>query len=260
VWALREDHLGDPAVSSKLVQLSVADGTITKEISIAEIVAANPSIDVLELRRRHEDAPTVNDRGHPGEWLKDPFHLNDVDPLPRSLAAKFPMFSAGDLLVSARELNLIFVVDPATLAIKWWDVGATIRQHDPDWEADGQLSAFNNRMARGYSEIIKIDPATYRKTVAVDGRAIDFYSRGGGKHQALPGGGWLITSSWQGHVTEVSADGNIALEFFSVLDDDGPIIGKFSEAIFVPEDALAASAFQCETESWQDVSHATVHQ
>lgn len=256
VWALREDHRGDPAASSKLVQLSVADGTIKNEISIAEIVAANPSIDILELRRRHEDAPTINDPGHPGEWLKDPFHLNDADPLPRSIAGKFPMFSAGDLLVSAREINLVFVLDPETLAIKWWDVGATIRQHDPDWTTDGRLSVFNNRMARGYSEIVELDPATLVKSVAVDGRAIDFYSRGGGKHQAVPGGGWLITSGWQGHVTEISADGNIALEFFSVLDDDGPIIGKFSEAIFVPDGALDAGGFHCETDTWQDVTHA----
>jgi Arylsulfotransferase (ASST) len=245
VWTLREDRTGDPAESSKLVRVAVADGKIEKEISISEIVAANPSIDILELRRRHEEAPTTNDPGHPGEWLKDPFHLNDVEPLPRSLADKFPMFSPGDLLVSARETNLVFVVDPNTLAIKWWIIGASIRQHDPDWLASGRISVFNNRMTRSYSEIIEIDPATRLKTVAVDGRGLDFYSRGAGNHQALPGGGWLIARGWQGTATEMSADGNIALEFYSVLDEDGPILGKISEAIFLPEEALDLAALRC---------------
>ncbi|WP_162917632.1 arylsulfotransferase family protein [Dongia deserti] len=245
VWTLREDRTGDPAESSKLVQVSIADGRIEREISIKEIVAANPSIDILELRRVHEEAPTTNDSGRPGEWLKDPFHLNDINPLPRSIADKFPMFSADDLLVSARETNLIFVVNPNTLAIKWWSIGASIRQHDPDWLPSGRVSVFNNRMTRGYSEIIEIDPATKAKTVTVDGRAIDFYARGGGNHSVIPGGGWIIARGWQGTVTEISDDGSIALEFYSVLDDNGPILGKLSEALFLPEESFDLATLQC---------------
>jgi hypothetical protein len=248
VWTVRTvpgNQRNDAAERTLLVQVAVDDGRIVSEISMADIIAANPEIDILELRRRHADFPTRNSKGRPGRWLGDPFHLNDVDPLPRSLAHSFPTFSAGDLLVSVREINLIFVLDPKTLAVKWWFIGAAIRQHDPDWLANGRLGVFNNRMARDYSEIVEIDPATFAKTVAVDGRRLDFYSRIRGKQQALPGGGWLITSAQQGRVMELSPSGDVALEFYIVLRQEGPAFGLVSEALFLPEEAIDLGAFQC---------------
>lgn len=244
VWSLREDHAGDLADGNKIVQIAVADGKVLREFSIAEIIAANPGIDILELRRQHENKPYENYRSQPGRWLSDPFHLNDVDPLPRNLAHRFSMFSAGDLAISAREINLIFVLDPATLVIKWWNVGDAIRQHDPDWAADGELSVFNNRMARDYSEIIEIDPATSGKRVIVHGNDIDFYSRAGGRHQPLPGGNNLIASPRQGRIIEVAPNGEIALEFYSLLTEE-PLPGILMEAMFLPEQAFDAATLQC---------------
>jgi hypothetical protein len=237
VWSLRKDNAADRAEGDKIVQIAVADGKIVREFSIADVIAANPGIDILELRRLHKSWARENLRGKPGRWLSDPFHLNDVDPLPRDLAGRFPMFSAGDLLISARELNLIFVLDPRTLAIKWWRVGDTIRQHDPDWTANGRLSIFNNRMARDYSEIVEIDPATFAKTVVVDGKDIDFYSRVAGSHQRLPDGNILISSKYQGRIIELAPNGDVALEFYSLLTDE-PIVAIVSQAAFLPEQAL----------------------
>ncbi|HEX6121205.1 MAG TPA: arylsulfotransferase family protein [Dongiaceae bacterium] len=245
VWALRHDHEGDHAESEMIVQLAVQDGKVIKEISLADIIAANPDIDILELRRDHQEDVRENARGDPGPWLTDPFHLNDVDPLPRSLAGAFPQFAPGDLLVSARNLNLLFVIDPRTLAVKWWRGGATIRQHDPDWMADGRISAYDNRMARGYSEIVEIDPATLAKTVLVDGRGLDFYSRARGKVEAMPGGGWLISSPGQGRIVELAPDGQIALEFYDVLDEKARAFGVISQAVFLPEGSIDIGAFQC---------------
>jgi hypothetical protein len=245
VWALRHDDEGDRAQREKIVQIAVEDGKIVKEISIADIMAANPDIGILEVRRNHEDHLGENSRGLPGPWSGDPFHLNDVDPLPRKLAGAFQQFAAGDLLVSARNLNLLFVIDPRTLAVKWWRAGATIRQHDPDWMADGRISAYDNRTARRYSEIVEIDPATLAETVMVDGRDLDFYSRVRGKVESMPGGGWLITSPEQGRVVEVAPDGRIALEFYDVLDGKARAFGVISQADFLPEGSIDIGAFQC---------------
>lgn len=254
VWALRTDNVGetdepsdtsDPAGDVKLVQVATADGKIVKEFTIADIIAANPEIDILELRRRHPPDLGGNAAGLAGQWLEDPIHLNDTDPLPSRLVDKFPMFSAGDLLISAREINLLFVIDPATLKAKWWHVGATIRQHDPDWQSDGTLSVFNNRTGRGYSDIVRIDPATGAASVTVDGRPIDFYTRRRGSHQPLPDGGFLIASTQQGRIIEVSADAQLALDFQHRVQEEGLAHTILSAGIFLPEGALNAGDFQC---------------
>jgi hypothetical protein len=245
VWALRHDHESDDAQSEKIVQIAVKDGKVMREISLADIISANPDIDILEVRRNPKAYVRENARGRPGPWLSDPFHLNDVEPLPRSIAGAFPQFAAGDLLVSARNLNLLFVIDPGTLAVKWWRAGATIRQHDPDWMADGRIAVYNNRLARGYSEIVEIDPATLATTVTVDGRDFDFYSRVRGKVEAIPGGGWFIASPEQGRAIEVSPGGNIALEFYDVLDEKARAFGVISQAVFLPEGSIDIGAFQC---------------
>ncbi|WP_119304843.1 arylsulfotransferase family protein [Dongia deserti] len=245
VWTHRDDETGDRAQKMHLMQVATADGRIVKDISVPDIIAANPDIDILELRRLHTPDKTGNTRERPGRWMSDPIHLNDIDPLPRSLADRYPMFSPGDLLISARELNLLFVMDPESLAIKWWKVGATIRQHDSDWNTDGRLSAFNNRMSRGYSTITKIDPATLARSVAVDGRGMDLYSRHRGSHQPLPNGGWLISSTQQGRILEVSPDGKVALDFYSRLTGDTPLYSMLSTSVFLPEDAVDPGALKC---------------
>ena len=55
----------------------------------------------------------------------DPTHLNNVEPLPRAMAAAFPQFAPGDLLVSLRNVNTIAVIDPHTKRLKWSMTGGS---------------------------------------------------------------------------------------------------------------------------------------
>lgn len=230
-----------------ITQVSVEDGAIIKNITVDEIIAANPSIDILELRRVHENGRNENARNTKGTWIPDPHHFNDVEPLPASMAAQFPGFSAGDLLVSSRSLNLVFVLDPASLQIKWWRIGAVQRQHDPDWLESGQIAIFNNRMSRDFSEITLIDPKTFETSVRLDGRDYDFYSRIRGKQQILDDDTLVITSPQQGRAFEVSPDGGVTFEVYNLKpgsDDKNYII---SELKWLPRDFFDAEAWQCET-------------
>ena len=221
---------------SELIKIDASNGDIVKRISMEEIILANPNIDILEVRHSDDDLHGTDSRSVSTYWLPDPFHLNDVEPLPEKLAAMFKGFEAGDLLISARSLNLIFVIDPDTLKVKWWRMGATKRQHDPDWGRNGRITAFDNRMGRDYSRIVSIHPESLDTEVLYDGEKNNFYTRIRGKHQITDKGGLLITSPQQGRVFEVDASGEEVLEIINTVPSLENFNYVLSQAIWISGD------------------------
>lgn len=241
VWTLLK-----PEMMDEVVQVDTATGKILRHISMDDIAAANPTIDILQIRQHEANWGNGNPQSRAEDWMYDPFHLNDVEPLPTALAARFENFTAGDLLLSARSLNLVFVVDPETLKIKWWRSGEWRRQHDPDWEPNGTISVYDNRMSRDYSRIVNISPASQSTRVVCDGRGSDFYSRIRGKHQFTPSGNLLITSPQQGRVFEVDPSGNVVFEIFNTKPGSKEFNYPLSEAIWISSDAFDfAQDFPC---------------
>jgi len=228
-----------------IAEVSVDDGRVIRTIPVEDIIAANPTTDILEVRRLHDNDLNVNSRNTQGKWLYDPFHLNDVEPLPSAIADRFKDFAAGDLLISARSLNLLFVIDPDTLRIKWWRAGMTERQHDPDWLPTGEILILNNRMSRDYSELVAIDPATYKRRVLFDGRKNGFYTRIRGKHELYPDGHQAISSPQQGRAFEVDRDGNVALEVVNPKPGSDTQNYVISEMQWFPLNALDVENWQC---------------
>lgn len=228
-----------------IVQVSVEDGAILRRISMGDIILKNPMIDILELRRLHPNNINANSRDTDGNWMADRFHLNDVDPLPAAIADRFDGFDAGDLLVSARALNLVFVIDPDTLEVLWWRIGAVQRQHDPDWLPNGEIMVLNNRMSRDFSEIISIDPGTFRRTTLFDGRQNDFYTRIRGKHQMLDNGALIVTSPQQGRAFEVNRDGDVVFEIVNVKPDSDATNYVISEMQWLPLNSFDLGNSEC---------------
>jgi hypothetical protein len=81
------------------------DGDVLQAVSMLEVVYES---ELKELLWRGS-----------GVLYGDVLHMNDVEALSSEMAAEYPLFEAGDLLVSCRDINAVFVVDPDTKKVKW---------------------------------------------------------------------------------------------------------------------------------------------
>ena len=210
-----------------LMRVSVESGEILEKIDMAEVREANPGINIFDLQREKGADHTT--------------HPNDIDPLPTDLAAQFPQFDLGDLLVSYHTNNLIFVLDPKTLKVKWWRVGPWDRQHDPDWNRDGTISVFNNNW-RGVgkrSSVVSINPKTYQAKTLVKGSKHKFFSIINGMHEVTPEDTILVTSSTQGRIFEVDKSGEVLFDFINTYDSEEGQTLHVSNARFLGTDFFA---------------------
>jgi hypothetical protein len=215
------DKKGD--FDHKLALVSVATGEIIKQIDMHDVRMHNPFVHIFNLQRN------IN--------TQDISHGNDIEPLDSRMAPKFPRFKAGDLLLSYRTQNLLFVLDPDSLKVKWWKVGISDRQHDADWEADGRITVFSNNevTARNYSDIIAIDPETREYRAIVNGEKYSFHSDINGRQQRTPFATRLVTSTTQGWVFEVDDNGRIVFSFVNNYDSEKQHSLDLTEAYRLPE-------------------------
>ena len=170
-------------------------------------------------------------------------HSNSVQELSAALAPAFPIFEAGDLLLSLRAPHMLLVVNPDTREIKWHQIGPWAWQHDAQFQPDGTITLFNNnhrakRLAVQdfslqtqwyrynpdlHSNILRVDPATGGVDV-VAGREISaeshFYTRDRGQHQMLPNGDVLVVENSHGRVVQFSPRGEIAWEYINRYNED----------------------------------------
>jgi Arylsulfotransferase (ASST) len=220
----------------ELILKASPDGKILREISVLDVIFESQYEGVLFASGDHEAEIKMPLDG-------DFTHLNDVEVLPPEMASAFPMFEAGDLLVSLRNLNFLMVLSPESERIKWSMIGPFVRQHDPDFLPDGSISVFDNRRDGaqgkifGGSRILELDPIT-REVTTVYGAKDDqwFYTDTQGDHQRLPNGNILITESEVGHVFEITADGEVVWSFINRVDDD--LVAAIGRATRFPADYM----------------------
>lgn len=241
-WIPGRNHLQDPAADpfppftrigsdamfqDDLIMRVTEDGEIAESRSVARVLYESGLEPLLTA---------TGSSFYPGKPADTELvHLNKIGELPRSMADAFPEFEAGDLILSLREHNLVLIVDPDTWRVKWHQTGPWRRQHDPEFNADGTLTVFNNniyRLALGpndrgrpdtprVSNIVRIDPRTRRTEVAFGQReGQEFLTVIRGKHEPTPEGGFLITEFEGGRVFEVDAEGRIVWEYVNRYDDE----------------------------------------
>lgn len=178
-------------------------------------------------------------------------HLNDIEELSAEMAAAFPRFEAGDLVISLRQLNLVFVMDPDTREIKWRQTGPWIRQHDPDFRPDGTISVFNNNAddttdgsILGGSSIVVVDPESGAVTTRYGGTDQQpMYTHLRGAHQYLENGNILITEDGGGRVFEITPDDEIVWEYVNRYDEES--VARVSLALRYPPDYFTVDDWTC---------------
>lgn len=186
-------------------------------------------------------------------YLEDPFHPNDAEALRADMADAFPMFEAGDILFSLREINLVAVADPESGQLKWWHHGPWTKQHDPDFQPDGTITVYDNGTDTERSLIRRINPVDNRHSVVFSGsEEVPFYSWRRGKHQFLPGGNLLLTEAERGRVLEVDPEGHVVWERHLRWDSDYNLI--VTEARHVPETFFENGVPRCRSTEVELVS------
>jgi hypothetical protein len=226
-WVWRGDDVTAYGNYQYLENFDGATGAKIREIGLVEdILKEDPNAPLLLGLR--PDLPLRKFSEKPPSRLKeDLFHPNDVEALDTELAPRFPMFAAGDLLISIRRMNLVAVIDGESHRFKWWAHGPWLGQHDPDFTADGFISVYNNNTDRRRSEIVLVNPATRAAVELPVAPGAEFYSGFMGQHQHLPNGNVLIVSPGEGRVIERSPEGRLVMEFNNV-----PVPGsKFNDHV-----------------------------
>lgn len=182
---------------------------------------------------------------------EQPTHMNDIEILPADIAAAFPQFRAGDLMLSLKNNNTILVVDPRTWRIKWTMTGPFLHQHDPDFMPNGHILLLDNRMTGetpkfGNSRVLEIDPETRQIVWSYQGSDEEpFYTEIRGMQQLLPNGNVLVVEAQQGRVFEVArgSDNRIVWEYFNLVGEG--FFGLVTGAERVPPERLTFLPAAC---------------
>ncbi len=217
----------EPPFDKNTILEVTPDGRIVGEWSVAELLYENGLGGLLQL---------VNLADTPMQARGNLLHLNDVEPFPATMEEDF--FRQGDILVSLRNINTVFVFNQHSRKIKFIATGWFVRQHDPDFIDGNRFSVFdNNKIAPGehgrQSRIVIVSAREKTSEVFFEGnlKAL-FYTDRMGKHQWLPNGNLLITESREGRAFEINHRGEVVWEYINYVDRG--VVGYVSEVQRLP--------------------------
>lgn len=219
IYALRQELVHEPPhglaflpvpyVTDWLVLLS-PDGTVRKSFPILEAIRASPYSPLLScLQRRKGAGHTLGPADD--ERRRDVLHTNHATPLSMQLAPRFPLFKAGQVLLSMRHLDALAVLDPDTGTVVWAAQGPWKAQHDVQFLDNGRLLIYDNLGSPAGSRVLEYDPKTQAFPWTYQG---DFVSTYRGMAQRLPNGNTLVVDSDGSQALEVAPDKEVVWNFF----------------------------------------------
>lgn len=148
----------------------------------------------------------------------DEFHTNTVMKLDASMADKFPMFKAGQMLLSIRNMSAVAVLDPKTRKIVWMQYGPWRLQHSAQFLPNGNIILFDNAgylvEKERFSRIFEFKPGSSEMAWHYKGTPdAPFYTSTHGRVQRLAGGNTLINEANNGRLFEVTPAGEIVWDY-----------------------------------------------
>lgn len=147
-------------------------------------------------------------------------HMNSIQALPsnRWFDAGHEAFRPGNVLVSARNLDTLYIVSRPEGEVVWRYTGELDWQHEArmtpaGYPSEGEILLFNNRYhsEERESALVGLDPV--EETVTWSYQAPGFFSATEGTQQVLPNGNLLVTSSHGGRVFELTRDRRIVWQW-----------------------------------------------
>jgi hypothetical protein len=144
----------------------------------------------------------------------------------------------GDILFSARHLNMICRIDKKTKECVWkWGYNELAHQHEPTFLENGNILIFDNGEHRvnfpkyNYSRVIEYNP---KKNIIEweykDDPPYAFFTSNQGGAQKLPNGNVLITDTVYGRIFEITLEKKKVWEYISPFygphnrQEDNPLI------------------------------------
>ena len=196
-----------PMLADYIVKLS-SDGKEQERISILEAIRNSDFASMLYYRTSAEAGTE--------KW--DLLHTNAISELDPAIADKFPLFKAGQLLISLPHMDAIAVIDPTERKVIWVGRSGFKTQHAASFLPNGHIMVFDNNgyatKDKHFSRAIEIDPATNTIVWSFTGSEKQpFYSGIHGFLQRLPNGDTLIADSEEAKLMEVSTGGEIVWSY-----------------------------------------------
>jgi hypothetical protein len=208
------DLLRGPYLADYLVLLS-PQGKELQSIPILEAFRDSPYALTLSLIH----TPPLRDRpkgGLASRWQKGDFlHTNSVKVLRRSWAAKFPLFKAGQVLISLRSLDTIAVLDPRSRTVVWAARGLWRGQHDAEFLPNGRLLVYDNLGALAGTRVLEYDPVTQAVPWSHGPESsTPFIAPLRGSKQRLANGNTLIVDPDRARILEVTRGKTVVWDCF----------------------------------------------
>ena len=185
------------------------------------------ALDRKEELARYHPAPALDTEApavpRDSETIYDYHHLNSVEEVVANPRDDDPRFRAGNLLVCARNSNLVFILDRDTYDVVWhWRPGTIDFPHMPTMTPEGNVLLFDNGYHRGWSRVLELDPETFEVVWRYEADPREsFFTPERGSCQRLENGNTLILESQRGRAFEVTREGEIVWEWWNPELKDG---------------------------------------